>query len=96
MGMFTASRVQSTCGGRLTPHFLCPQARGGRAFGPSAAAAAAGVGAASPGVAAEGEELQAGKVVRKEFVCDEAAEFGKTAFRPRAGPPASRGPARCR
>ena len=24
--VFTASRVQSTCGGRLTPHFLCPQA----------------------------------------------------------------------
>ena len=24
--MFTASRVQSTRGGRLTPHFLCPQA----------------------------------------------------------------------
>ena len=26
MGVLTASRVQSTCGGRLTPHFLCPQA----------------------------------------------------------------------
>ena len=60
------------------------------------AQAAAGVGAASPGVAAEDEELRADKAVRKEFVCDEAAEFGKTAFRPRAGPPASRGPARCR
>ena len=26
MGVLTASRVQSTCGGRLTPHVLCPQA----------------------------------------------------------------------
>ena len=26
MGVFTASRAQSTRGGRLTPHFLCPQA----------------------------------------------------------------------
>ena len=26
MGVFTASRVQSARGGRLTPHFLCPQA----------------------------------------------------------------------
>ena len=26
MGVFTASRLQSTCGGRLTPNFLCPQA----------------------------------------------------------------------
>ena len=26
MGVCTASRAQSTCGGRVTPHFLCPQA----------------------------------------------------------------------
>ena len=29
-GCSIASRVQSTCGGRLTPHFLCPQAKHSR------------------------------------------------------------------
>ena len=47
--VFTASRVQSTCGGRLTPHFLCPQA-----------AAAGGTAAVSKAAESGADELEAG------------------------------------